>query len=137
MPTAQPTPDAVSDPPSRSEQDERDHDPLFRELAGQVLREHRRAAGLRLVDVARRAGVSPQYISEVERGLKDPSSEILEAIGGAVGLGLDELLTEALRHRGVVPGVGRPAEVVPFPGRVGGSTPPTPRHTMDPLCLAA
>jgi predicted transcriptional regulator len=48
--------------------------PLFREVAGAVLRDARRRLGLRLVDVARRAGVSPQYLSEIERGVKDPSS---------------------------------------------------------------
>jgi transcriptional regulator with XRE-family HTH domain len=36
--------------------------------------------------VAGRAGVSPQYLSELERGLKDPSSEVLSAVAGALGL---------------------------------------------------
>jgi transcriptional regulator with XRE-family HTH domain len=35
------------------------------------------------VQTAARAGISPQYLSEIERGLKDPSSEILAAIAGA------------------------------------------------------
>ena len=53
----------------------------------------RHASGRRLVDVAEEAGVSPQYLSEVERGLKDPSSELLAAIAGALGLCVAELAT--------------------------------------------
>lgn len=66
-------------------------EPLWREVAGGQLRAERLERGLRLVDVAERAGVSPQYLSEVERGLKDPSSEMLGAITQAVGLTLAEL----------------------------------------------
>lgn len=62
--------------------------PLWREAVGAVLRSERQDLGRRLVDVAGDAGVSPQYLSEVERGLKDPSSEMLAAISGAVGLDL-------------------------------------------------
>lgn len=66
-------------------------EPLWRELAGEQLRAERLERDLRLVDVAERAGVSPQYLSEVERGLKDPSSEMLGAITQAVGLTIAEL----------------------------------------------
>lgn len=47
--------------------------------------------------MAGRAGVSTQYLSEVERGLKDPSSEMLHAITGALGLTVRELATRAAR----------------------------------------
>lgn len=50
---------------------------------------------LRLVDVARRAGVSPQYLSEVERGRKDASSELLSAIAGALDLTVAEVASRA------------------------------------------
>lgn len=60
--------------------------PLWREAVGAVLRSARLKLGHRLVDVAGDAGVSPQYLSEVERGRKDPSSEMLAAISGALGL---------------------------------------------------
>ena len=43
------------------------------------------------MDVAQRAGVSMQYLSEIERGLKDPSSEMLQAIAGALDLSVREL----------------------------------------------
>ncbi len=61
-------------------------EPLWREQVGRELRGERLASGRRLVDVAEEAGVSPQYLSEVERGLKDPSSELLAAMAGALGL---------------------------------------------------
>lgn len=66
-------------------------EPLWRELVGSRLRDKRHERGERLVDVAERAGVSTQYLSEVERGLKDPSSEILSAVAGALSLSLREL----------------------------------------------
>jgi DNA-binding XRE family transcriptional regulator len=64
---------------------------LWRELVGDRLRQERRARGERLADVAERAGVSTQYLSEIERGLKDPSSEMLEAIAGALELTVRQL----------------------------------------------
>ena len=70
-----------------------DVEPLWRESVGRQLREQRLASGKRLVDVAEEAGVSPQYLSEVERGLKDPSSELLAAIAGALGLSVAEIAT--------------------------------------------
>ena len=72
-------------------------DPLWRELVGRELHRERTKRGERLVDVAERAGVSMQYLSEVERGLKDPSSEMLHAIAGALDLGVRELATRVAR----------------------------------------
>lgn len=71
--------------------------PLWRELVGRELHRERTRRGERLVDVAGRAGVSMQYLSEVERGLKDPSSEMLHAIAGALDLGVRELATRVAR----------------------------------------
>lgn len=75
-------------------------EPLWREQVGRALRQVRLAAGLRLVDVAERSGVSPQYLSEVERGLKDPSSEILAAVSGALGLRTVDVASRALETNG-------------------------------------
>lgn len=72
-------------------------EPLWRELVGRELHRERTERGERLVDVAGRAGVSVQYLSEVERGLKDPSSEMLQAIAGALDLGVRELATRVAR----------------------------------------
>ena len=89
-------------------------EPLWRESVGRELREERLASGKRLVDVAEEAGVSPQYLSEVERGLKDPSSELLAAIAGALGLSVAELAT-----------------------RVASTRLSTRRGPQSPVCLAA
>ncbi len=75
-------------------------EPLLRQLLGQVLRSERVETGRTLQQVAERAGVSPQYLSEVERGRKDPSSEMLESICGALGLRLADLLDASGRTLG-------------------------------------
>lgn len=51
-----------------------------------------------------RAGISPQYLSEVERGVKDPSSEILAAVAGALDLPLRDLV--GLAHTDLARGAG-------------------------------
>ncbi|PUA82910.1 helix-turn-helix domain-containing protein [Nocardioides currus] len=87
-------PDRVSDRPGHSAEVP---EPLWRELVGRELHRERRQRGERLVDVAGRAGVSMQYLSEVERGLKDPSSEMLHAIAGALDLSVRELAGRVTR----------------------------------------
>lgn len=64
---------------------------LWREALGEQLRAERAGRGERIADVAGRAGVSPQYLSELERGRKDPSSEMLSALAGALELTTSEL----------------------------------------------
>ncbi len=70
---------------------------LWREAVGDQLRTERRGRGERIADVAARAGVSPQYLSELERGRKDASSEMLSAISGALGLPVSEPTGRASR----------------------------------------
>lgn len=89
--------DVVAFPSRPAAEPEPRRDPLWREAAGRELREERRSAGRTLSDVAEEAGISVQYLSEVERGLKEPSSEILEAVSGALGLRLVELTTRVAR----------------------------------------
>ena len=72
-------------------------DPLWREAVGRQLREVRHEQDRTLADVAQDAGVSTQYLSEIERGLKEPSSEILGAVAGALGLRLVDLTTRLTR----------------------------------------
>ncbi|WP_300682658.1 helix-turn-helix transcriptional regulator [Nocardioides sp.] len=72
--------------------------PLWREAVGGVLRDERRLQERTLADVAGRAGVSPQHLSEVERGRKEASSEVLEAVSGALGLGLVDLTRRVTRR---------------------------------------
>jgi ribosome-binding protein aMBF1 (putative translation factor) len=78
-------------------------EPLWREAIGTQLREERRVRGERIADVAARAGVSPQYLSEIERGRKDPSSEVLSALAGALGLSVLDLTGRSTRHLVSVP----------------------------------
>lgn len=66
--------------------------PLIREAYGRVLREVRRDQDRTLGDVAAEVGMSKQYLSEVERGKKEPSSEILRSICNALGMPLEHLL---------------------------------------------
>ncbi|MCF2589135.1 helix-turn-helix domain-containing protein [Brevibacterium sp. UCMA 11752] len=68
---------------------------LWRETLGRVLRLRRTELALTLAQVSRRSGVSTQYLSEVERGLKDPSSEVIEAIAVVLGLALPQVLVLA------------------------------------------
>jgi transcriptional regulator with XRE-family HTH domain len=72
-------------------------EPLWREAVGRELRKERHRAGRTLTDVAGDAGVSTQYLSEVERGRKEPSSEILGAVAGALGLRLVDLTVRVSR----------------------------------------
>ncbi|MDP9791810.1 transcriptional regulator with XRE-family HTH domain [Catenuloplanes nepalensis] len=72
--------------------------PLLRRIIGSVLRRLRLAQGRTLQDVARDADVSLPYLSEIERGRKEASSEILAAICRALGIGLGDLLDEARRE---------------------------------------
>jgi transcriptional regulator with XRE-family HTH domain len=72
---------------------DREPAPLWREALGRSLRATREEQGGRLVDVAERAGISPQYLSEIERGRKEPSSEMIAAVTGALGVDLADLLT--------------------------------------------
>jgi len=64
---------------------------LWRQLVGEELREVRQTRGATLREVAGKARVSPQYLSEIERGSKEPSSEILAAIGTSLDLSLLDL----------------------------------------------
>jgi len=65
---------------------------LMRELLGTTLREFRMAAAMTLREVSSVARVSLGYLSEVERGQKEASSELLNAICGALDVSLADVL---------------------------------------------
>ena len=67
---------------------------LLRESLGDVLRDRRMRAGLTLRQVSAAAQVSLGYISELERGQKEASSELLGAICSALDVPLSEVLSE-------------------------------------------
>jgi transcriptional regulator with XRE-family HTH domain len=75
---------------------------LWRDVLGERLRTLRLRHGETLAETSTRAGVSPQYLSEVERGRKEPSSEMIAAIAGALDTTLVDLtsgVSEELRRQ--------------------------------------
>ncbi|WP_028799436.1 helix-turn-helix domain-containing protein [Streptomyces sp. 142MFCol3.1] len=111
-------------------------EPLWRDLVGDVLRRERLAQERTLKDVAEEARISMPYLSELERGRKEASSEVLAAAARALGLGLTDLLTLAQdelvrldRLAGLGPGRGRGTSVT------SAARPSTSGH--DGMCLAA
>src|SRR6202045_735987 len=91
------------DPPSVARsQEPRPAEPLWREGLGQRLGALRLGQRETLSQTAGRAGISPQYLSEVERGRKEPSSEMIAALAGALGTTLTVLTAQVageLRRR--------------------------------------
>ncbi|CAN5126681.1 hypothetical protein BH09ACT12_BH09ACT12_35450 [soil metagenome] len=67
---------------------------LFRRLLGDVLRERRVELGLTLREVSAEARVSLGYISEIERGQKEASSELLASLCGALETPLSDVLRD-------------------------------------------
>jgi transcriptional regulator with XRE-family HTH domain len=81
--------------PGGRKQDSR---PLLRTMLGRVLRRIRQGQGRTLADVARAAKVSMPYLSEIERGRKEASSEVLAAICDSLGIALPDVLAEVGRR---------------------------------------
>ncbi|ARE72574.1 helix-turn-helix domain-containing protein [Streptomyces sp. NPDC059558] len=100
-------------------------EPLWRHLVGDVLRRERLAQERTLKDVSEAARISMPYLSEVERGRKEASSEVLAAAAQALGLGLADLLLRA----------GDELALHARSRMVRGRTSPTAQY--DGLCLAA
>jgi transcriptional regulator with XRE-family HTH domain len=67
---------------------------LFRRLLGDVLRDRRTQRGLTLREVSAEARVSLGYISEIERGQKEASSELLASLCDALEVPLSAVLRE-------------------------------------------
>ena len=67
---------------------------LFRRLLGDVLRAQRMRRGMTLREVSAEARVSLGYISEIERGQKEASSELLSSLCSALDLPLSTVLRE-------------------------------------------
>jgi len=79
---------------------------LMREAIGDSLRRVRTARRRTLRDVSRTARVSLGYLSEVERGRKEPSSELLAAICEALDVSIADLLVDAAGTMGTAATVG-------------------------------
>lgn len=70
-------------------------EPLLREALGMTLRGFRADKGVTLRELAGIANVSPGYLSELERGSKEVSSELLAAVCHGLGTSVSEVLLEA------------------------------------------
>lgn len=93
---------------------------LFRRTLGEVLRAARMERGLTLREVSADARVSLGYISEIERGQKEASSELLASICSALDMPLSAVLSEAsaaIAHEEAV-AAPTPIEVARPAGRV-------------------
>jgi transcriptional regulator with XRE-family HTH domain len=90
---------------------------LLRRLLGDVLRERRRSQARTLREVSAAARVSLGYLSEVERGQKEASSELLGAICDALDVPMSEVMREVSDHLAAAeaaPLVVAPAETGPL-----------------------
>ena len=75
----------------------------IRQELGAILRSHRDGQGRSLGEIAGEAGCSPAYLSEVERGLKDVSSDLLVAITYALAVPIATVYTDLGRRLGAWP----------------------------------
>ncbi len=66
-----------------------------REALGAFIREQRKQANLSLRQLAERTRLSNPYLSQIERGLHQPSVRVLRAISDALNLSAETLLTQA------------------------------------------
>lgn len=62
---------------------------------GEFIRSQRERADLSLRRLAERAGISNPYLSQVERGLRKPSAEILKRISRALSISAESLYSKA------------------------------------------
>ena len=80
-------------------------------MLGRRLRALRQEQQETLSETAARAGISPQYLSEIERGRKEPSSEMIAALAGALGSTLIDLTEQVAgdlrRQQALAPRAGR------------------------------
>ena len=81
---------------------------VLRHVIGDELRRRRQDQGRTLRDVSGAAAVSLGYLSEIERGQKEASSELLAAICAALDLRLSELLATLSERVALDEGLHRP-----------------------------
>ena len=118
---------------------------LLRYAVGSAIRRLRLARGLTLREVSQSSAISLPYLSEIERGRKEPSSEIIQTVCAVLGITLRELMRETDAELIVAErGQGRPVAPVldltarrrmaaETPARATGSLP----STGTPQLLAA
>src|SRR5438067_3842972 len=103
---------------------------LLRHLLGDALRRLRQRQGRTLREVSAAARVSLGYLSEVERGQKEASSELLAAICSALGAPLSQVFREVSDNFAL-------AELQSEPVLAGARVPPLQRREVTQLTVAA
>ena len=86
---------------------------LVRQEIGEVLRDFRQQKGRTLRQVASRASVALGYLSEVERGQKEASSEILASVAEALDVPISIIMREVGDRISVLEGMQAFPDVVP------------------------
>ena len=86
---------------------------LVRQEIGEVLRDFRLQKGRTLRQVAGRASVALGYLSEVERGQKEASSEILASVADALDVPISTIMREVGDRISVLEGMQTFPDVVP------------------------
>lgn len=86
---------------------------LLRQEVGDVLRDFRLQRGRTLRQVASRASVALGYLSEVERGQKEASSEILASVADALDVPISVIMREVGDRIAVLEGIESFPDVVP------------------------
>src|SRR5680860_203222 len=99
-------------PTLRPAQSRQQAEPLLRDVFGDVLRRERIEQARTLRDVAHDSTVSLAYLSEIERGQKEPSSEVLAAVCAALSIRVVDLVNLACVELGA-----RQSPAVPTPSR--------------------
>jgi transcriptional regulator with XRE-family HTH domain len=98
-----------------------------REVLGAFIRDQRKKANLSLRQLAELTSLSNPYLSQVERGLHQPSVRVLRAISDALNLSAESLMTQA----GLIDAIASTGQTVPAeadPAEAGtakGDVPPT------------
>ncbi|WP_438359491.1 helix-turn-helix domain-containing protein [Corynebacterium sphenisci] len=72
-----------------------EREPLLREALGEALRDVRGRNGMTLRELSQLAAVSPGYLSELERGRKEVSSELLASVCQGLSVSVADVLIEA------------------------------------------
>ena len=85
----------VMEPASATHPVAPDQEPLLREALGATLREYRSQSGFSLRELASIASVSPGYLSEIERGRKEVSSELVARVCHGMGISVASVIVEA------------------------------------------
>jgi transcriptional regulator with XRE-family HTH domain len=91
-----------------------------REVLGAFIRDQRKKANLSLRQLAELTSLSNPYLSQVERGLHQPSVRVLKAISGALNLSAESLMAQA----GLIDAIASPGKT--SEGQADAAAPPLP-----------